>query len=105
MEKPKCRVCNHRHWSNEPHKFAVQEEVQPAGKSTSSGLSKGVVVAGTDSSEVRGKDSSQGDSGDAAVSQQKADTGQVARNRRWRQKHREKYNAYMRQYRRERRKK
>jgi len=28
------------------------------------------------------------------------ETGQVARNRRWRQKNREKYNAYMRAYRR-----
>ena len=88
--------------------YSVQEEVQPAGKSASSGLAKGVVVEFS-KAEVLGSDGGLtldgSSSRESAVPQQKADTGQVARNRRWRQKHREKYNAYMRQYRRERRKK
>jgi hypothetical protein len=25
MEKPLCRLCQHRHWSSEPHTFAASE--------------------------------------------------------------------------------
>lgn len=80
----------------------IQEEVQPESQPTSSGGTKGVM-------DEPSKAKVLGSSGDALldgqekvspVSQQKADTGQVARNRRWRQKNREKYNAYMRNYRR-----
>ena len=101
MEPPKCRACGAKEW-NHVCGGDVPAKVLPKAEPASSGLAKGVVVADTDSSEIHGKDSSQGDSGDAAVPQQKADTGQVARNRRWRAKNREKYNAYMRKYRRDR---
>lgn len=97
MEKPKCRVCNHRHWSNEDHTFSeeVQSETKPAPR-----VSEGVVAANTDSQKVPSKITDHIDSGDASVPHKKADTGQVARNQRWREKNREKYNAYMREYRR-----
>lgn len=28
MEKPKCRICGVRHWSNEPHVFSGEPEVR-----------------------------------------------------------------------------
>jgi hypothetical protein len=72
MEKPKCRVCEHKHWSHEPHVFEDSTpEARPLPKPAS---------------ETEGSLSKE--------------TGQVARNRRYREKHREKYNAYMREYRR-----
>ena len=84
MDKPKCRVCGHKHWSGEEHVF---EETKANGTGTS--------VAEAE----RGKlDSVRGERGDNAGDDR---TGQVARNQRWREKNREKYNAYMRRYRRE----
>jgi hypothetical protein len=34
MEKPMCRLCQHRHWSNEPHVFGglVTEAVKKVGR-------------------------------------------------------------------------
>ena len=82
MDKPLCRVCGARHWGND-HVFENSEEdvelCQP-----------GVVGRGDEMVEASGKQ---------GISEGSKETGQVARNRRWREKNRERYNAYMREYR------
>ena len=76
MDKPECRLCGHKHWSNEAHVFKDSE--------VGSDEAQGATV-GAPSRE--------------ATPPSVLETGQAARNRRWREKNREKYNAYMRRYR------
>ena len=67
MDKPECRLCGAKHWSNEPHAFESAAKPKPARK---------------DSSESPKK---------------KSKLSQVERNRRWREKNREKYTASQRE--------
>jgi len=68
MEKPRCRLCQSRHLSSEPHAF---EKVVEAEKPARAVVEKKVL---------------------------KGPLSQVERNRRWREKNRERYNAYQREY-------
>jgi len=82
MESPKCRICLHNHWGYEDHVFASSE---PEVVEVEGVFSEDAVE---DAPRLEGEPVQR--------------TGQVARNQRWREKNREKYNAYMREYRRKR---
>jgi hypothetical protein len=71
MDKPVCRLCGSRHWSNEPHDFHADSGQKPE---------KG-----------RKPPESEGASKEAL------------RKRKWRDKNRKAYNAYMKEYMRKRR--
>lgn len=74
MDKPLCRLCKTRHGSNEPHVFT-------AGANTGGRTDDAPPIG-------PGKETGQR-------------LSQSERNRRWRSKNRERYNEYMRRYRRE----
>ena len=74
MDKPKCRVCEHKHWSSEPHVFAKEKERDPSPRGTEVPPDKDVGAS-----------------------------TQVERNRKWRAANKERYNAYQRKLMRKRR--
>lgn len=81
MQPPKCFICEHKHWASEecPDVEVVEEVVSPSPKDTEAAEPQGAEIASVDSKAAK-------------------ESGQVARNRRWRLKNRERYNAYMRDY-------
>ncbi len=82
MKGPKCRLCGKEHFSNEPHRFDDEKgNVEKGG----GGYSAPIAAKPAKSSASA--------------------AGQVAANRRWREKNPERYKKYQREYMRERRKK
>ena len=94
MKPPKCKLCKEHHYSHESHIFS--EEVARVPEVLLSedvgGVEAGASVLSGGSVEVVQDESVPGDD------EWSAETGQTARNRRYRRRHREKYNAYMREY-------
>ena len=119
MKTPKCRLCGANHWSHEPHKF---EDVKPEPKKLKPKKDKPKTLTPKD------KDTNDSDSGrphaetvpsaksvptepssqkPASVNRSKKRTSiqeqEREQKRQWRAKNRERYNAYMRQYMKDRR--
>ena len=99
MDKPECRLCGAKHWSSEPHVFKtegpkdariskkVQRKASAASGPDDVSADRVAVHSGSKSEEV----CSDGEG---------CPLTQAERNARWRKKNPEKYNAYMRDYRR-----
>ena len=98
---PKCRVCEHNHWSHEPHVFAASSQGKSGGgkQRAKQGATARVGRAGLVREEAKPKPSPESDSATESQAQ-----SQVARNRVWREKNPSAYREYMREYMRKRRK-
>lgn len=86
MDKPKCRYCGHKHWSSEPHVFSEKSSQEGDEAPESDKVGEVDVSASPNPGKV------------SVVSKE---TGQVERNKRYREKHPDRYREYMRNYMRE----
>lgn len=116
MEKPMCRLCETRHGNNEPHVFGNTakdtggrtEDSRPVRGRKPANHSRRKHEYGIQKASKGKTKAKSGNVDDAAVQAGEADGDgaagkapltQAERNRRWRKKHREYYNEYMRRYR------
>ncbi|MGI9317511.1 MAG: hypothetical protein ACR2QW_09290 [bacterium] len=100
MEKPVCRVCGEKHWSNESHRFRAQPTVE---RDEGIDVEKPDMAADRTSDELPATTVQRG----AVDSSSNADTpaaSESERVQRWRSNNRGRYNAYQRDYMRKRRK-
>ena len=91
MEKPKCRNCGHKHYSNEPHVFKESEDERSVPKQKES-------LPRPEKESPRHRGSDELSEGDRLLVD--GPLTQVQRNQRWREKNRDHYNKYMRDHRR-----